>query len=414
MSNRPQFRVSGDATARPAPGSASQQPLNLADSEAVNDELTLALDQFGQVPQVEVYVYKRAPDGTGWLRCGKYAANELNVDGIPVRFGVGTYAFRFKGPDSNGRLVWLKHVTESFAAELSAPAPSPGVAAPTATGGPDFFERVMLPLFLKQMDTNATILAAAVGAKGGGGVDLAGVGALLREAREAARVEQLPADTAIDLLTKGMELAAGREAPAPESSSLLSLAAGVLPLLKPIFEGRPAVPVPAGPRPAAPAPPVAIPEAASAGASDPPLVQLAKRWIPRMMEEAAAGRDGFTWGKFMAERMPADWGPHLLTFAKAPSADRIAMLAGIEPRIASCAEWLDECAEGIVEALEPAEGDEDDASSNRGPAVESERLPEGSGAAPGRGGNHGNGAGDGGDHPPVSRRSSREGQRAAH
>lgn len=384
---RPQFEAHGDFSPRPdAPASdqpASEPDFNL---EQVEDEVAQALDQFGQLPQVEVYVYKWgrvSANEDGWLRCRRIPANEFSVDAIPAAYGYGHYAFKFKGPDEKGRRVWLKHVTETFAAPVGAdkapalPQQPPAPAQPTVGG-------ITLESFmLQQLQQMQTLLLGVIQSKTGSDLRVSDLVALIREGREGAAPAGAQAASVLEAVRTGMELAGNITTGEGGGGSMLEkLAPRMLDLLDKVLKPG-AAPVAALPANATPRPePAPSPLLSGAAPGATPLLDLARRWAPQLIAEASKGRDGYTWGSFVSERVPEVWRAHLLMLAQAEPADRIKVLTQVDPRLADYQEWIDDAAEGIRDQL--ADGDEDVSASE---------------PATGRGGDLGNGAGDPAGNP---------------
>lgn len=344
-SGRPQFRTAGDATELQA--GEYQDDLS---TSAGDGDLSQALDQFPHdAAKIRVYKWGRVQGAAGleegWLRCATFPAAEFDADALVARWGAGNYRFQCIGPD--GRTV--RHLKQAYAAPAPAPStgpiqqpvPSPVTGAGAASS--DRFEAFLLAMLQNQQQLLLTVLGRPAGSSD---VKVSDVISAFREGRSMAPAAPA-SETLLEALRIGVEVAGpGNAAPGGEGSMLETIAGRVLGLLDKAMTApapaQPPQPVAAGPpRPPAPAPTVAAD----------PLLTLARQYAPRLLAEAEKGRDGLTWGAFVAERVPEAWLPVLARLARATAADRMRVLAGVDPRLAAHAEWIEDAAEGIRDVL---------------------------------------------------------------
>lgn len=380
------------------------------------DALHQAIAELGQDPNGTGIILSRwesHDNRSGYAYLATIDAAGFDADTV-AHYGPGRYRVQIH---RGGRFVRTLNFLVGGPAR-STLSPSAAAAAPESGG---LLEKILLPMLLKSMDTNATIVAAALGGRGGGS-SIADLVAVLREAREGANAGQLPAATAVEMLKTGIDLAGqiGEGAPRSEGGGLGDIALRAMPLLErlltaPPAPARAAAPAANPPARAAQLPAPAAPAApAQPAVSEPPLMTIARQWVPRMLKEIGIGRSGYTWGSYVAEGVPAEFHPHLAMIAKADPAQRLDLLAEIDPKIREHAEWVNDAAEGIRDTLEPPELESpDDEDQEHTDDADRSSEPAGESAAGGAG-NNGDGAHDGGSHPKRSRRANREGLRAEH
>lgn len=388
------------------------------DASETIDPIRDALSQLGSDGGAYVLVRKLEEQGStrGWAYCARFQLSSFDIDAVRDQFKGGTYRAAFTR--SNGKC--FKQVTFMIAA--STPSAAPAAAQPLTQGhqvagaAPS---SLLEALVLKSFEGTQTLLAAMMTAiaGGGGGVKGADLIAAFREGREAIGGKSGLAET-MEAIRMGAELGGG--ASAAESDPLLAVAGPLMSLLERMLI-RPAA---AAARPAQPTlvpgrtspPPIksAVTQTPPAPSSIPappdaePFMKLARAWLPVMLKEAATGRDGYTWGHYMAERVKPAFHPHLEMLAGAEPAERMQLLTSLEPAFAQHAEWVDEAAEGILDVLHPE--DEDSENLEETDAHPGSDVTDGS--ALGRGGRNGDGSRDAVDHPSAGGPSVGEGSRS--
>ncbi len=388
------------------------------------DAMADALAQLGEDVRGYILVEKVGTEGNvqDWAYCGRYGVGHFDIEAIRARHGAGRFRARFVR--SNGKTFRTVHF-------LVAPCVA-SLGPPAAAASPATEDRSLLTqLILKGQEQTTAILTAMIGAFGGrgsGGVDGADLIAAVKEGREGAS----GGNNTLEAIRLGMELS-GRGG-GVEQDPLVALAGPAMNLLSQALNrtaparaaapaalpaGAPAVPSarpqrmlaepatthrvePGGTSPAgAEAPPLTPPAPTSTLDAPPELagfIGLAQAWLPTMLKEAASGRDGYTWGRYTAERVKGAFHPHLLMLADATPAERMALLTQLEPRFAAYADWLDAAAAGIHDEL-LGEKEDEDLEDEDVDAGTSERPADG--PAVGRGGRNGDGAHDGGAHPAA-------------
>lgn len=413
------------------PGGDDEEP----DKDLQQDPLELfdhVLAQLGESDAqgfVRIYRMGAQANIADWEYLARVPISTWNLDAVAQTYKGGRY--RLDLCDRAGRII--KQVKFHIAGPAAVSAPDPfqpqSHQAPTTPTPHDGRRDLLETMLIKSMETQGTILAALVSnLAGGNGVKVSDLVAVFKEGREASSVQALPHQAAIDLVKTGIELAqdgAGGASDAGGGDPFSGMASRALGVIEALLRQRsitPAPPAPSGnpsviharPAPAraellpatatassgaAPGPPSGVSPSAAQPAAQPleaSLMSLARAFVPKILKEATRGHDGYTWGCYIAERVPATWKQHLTMLANAESAARIEMLAGVDPRLREHRDFIDDAAEGIRAVFlgpddagpyddDEGEGDDD---SHHAPAAE----PAGGGAGDN---------GDGGDHAPA-------------
>jgi hypothetical protein len=384
-----------------------------------------ALAQLGADERAYILVHKAdaAAATKGWAYCARYQVGHFDLDAVRDQFGAGRYKAVIVR--SNGKhFRQIEFLIAAPAFSLAAPAtPAVHLQGHQAAGAAP--SSLIEQLILKSMEGTQTMLAAMVTALvgGGGGVKGADLVAAFREGREATGGQ----NSTIEAIKLGVEL--GGSGPAGEMDPLLAVAGPLMGLLQQalnrpqgitarpaqhVLPGRTSTPAPTHSAPplTPPAPintPAAGKDSAAAAAGVPgPFIALARQWLPVMLKEARSGRDGYTWGHYMAERVKEAFRPHLEMLAEADAAERMQLLTSFEPSFAEHADWVDEAAEGILDVLKPQDDDNADEDLHADPGSTSADGPAGGGAS-----GDGNGTHDAGPHPAPGSVADREGARGA-
>jgi len=207
-------------------------------------------------------------------------------------------------------------------------------------------------------------------------------------------------------------------APAAETDPLLAVAGPLMGLLEKMLN-RPAAALPAAPQrnlvpgrtsAAAMSTPLQTPPAPLSTIAPPPadvepFIRLARSFLPVMLKEAASGRDGYTWGLYTAQRVKEAFKPHLEMIAAAESAERMQLLTSLEPAFADHTAWVEDAADGILDALHPEDADEG--------TTDADPSSQPDGASLGPGGSNGHSSHDAAAHPPAGVNAAGEGTRSA-
>ena len=343
-SGRPQFRTAGtvpDDGGELFPGGAP---------DAGDEDLAAALEQFPEgAARIRIYKWGRGQGAAGmeegWLRCVTVPAGDFDADQIPARWGAG--AFRFQVIGSDGRTV--KHFRQSFAAPAVLPSaadqqPRIGPVAP-AGAVTDSMQAFMLQMFANQQQLLLAVLGRPAASSD---VKVGDVLSAFREGRSMAPAAPSH-EGIIEALRLGVEVAGERGGGSGGDnggggSMLENIAGRVLGIL----DRAMTAPAPAALNNPPARPPVA--EAQPAPAGD-PLLAVARQYAPLLIAEATKGRDAFTWGSFVGERIPDAWMPVLKKLVDATPAERIRVLSSVDPRLAQHADWIETAAEGIRDAF---------------------------------------------------------------
>ena len=390
------------------------------------DPIADALSQLGSDNGAYILIHKAEThqSKSGWAYCARYDLGAFNIDDVRDRHGAGSYRAVFCR--SNGKCFRQIQFLIAAPAVTAAPVASLGpVQGHHAVGAapPSILEQLVISSIEGTNKMLVALVSALAG--GGGGVKGADLIAAFREGREGGGGSKSGLSEAIEAMRFGAELSGGGS-PAGEADPLLSVAGPLMGLLEKMLN-RPAVNPPAAstalpgrtqPTPAAgslpgrTAPASSAPPAPHSTLVPPPVndaepfLRLARAWLPQMLKEAVSGREGYTWGLFMAQRVKPAFKPHLEMLAAAEPADRLQLLISLEPAFADHAEWVEDVAEGILDALHPE--DDTDEEPDADPAT---NLPDG--AAIGGGRSDGDGAHDAAAHPLASGLADREGTRGA-
>jgi hypothetical protein len=347
----------------------ARPPADAADVDSAIAELGRAASD----AIVRVYKWTRdaASQESTWARCLKIPAAEFDADQVGAQYGPGRYRFEIV---QRGKI--LRHARLTFAA-LAAPA----AAAPAAHAGALSAESLLTTFITMQQQLTLALIQNLRG--GQPSTTPAEMIGLFTAGLNAGK-KDTPADSLLEAVKMGTDLgrAAAGLAPSDEGEGmglLERLAPKALEIVSNLTARQPAgVPIPTqrGARPPAAALTAAtrVNQQASPPAANPPeaaepsglpelpaaLRMLARQYAPKILEEAAAGRDAARWGDFIAERVPEVWIPVLVEFCKADPVERMGLLKQFEPGLSNHAAWIDEAAAAILDCLEGEDGDEGD------------------------------------------------------
>lgn len=345
-----------------------------------DDPIRSAIDQLGAGGDgtVRVNRYERHGAREVWARCTVIPVGDFDADQIGALYGPGRY--RVQVVDGRGKIV--KHSELTFAAPASSPAasapPGAGASAPVAGDAAgavsgSLIERMLLIMLqglvnqrggdnqMKPGDIIAAIRAGAEMSKGSG----------MSEAMEAIRT-----GAELNKIARGDD--GGERGGGGFFENMGDRALGLVERLL-------TAPVPAAPAPAAepaPAAPGGLPlNPPGAGAAPrvslmgDPMIMMARKFAPKLLAEAEADRDPQVWAAFVSERIPEAFLPALVRFCQSDPAERIALLAQLEPRLRNYQAWIDAAAAAILEELtgnvddDAGDGDEDAGGGSRDIAV---------------------------------------------
>ncbi len=390
--------------------------------------LQLALEQLGESePNGTILVHKMSTIGaqTDWAYLARVSVAAFDIEAIARQYGPGRYKFQFM--NARGRNVRL--IQFLIGGPAATPPPSHPLPAPPAPERRDLLEQFLV----STMDANTKLMAAIVSAVMGKGSGDALKATDLLEALKVGKSlssEGSSVDDVLRLIQTGISLGQGGTVASAEDGdgNLAGLAGKAMSVIEAWLRRTPA---PAGTSAAAPTSSVtapatrpalapAAPAAASAAASatdagdaragEATVMKLAQSFVPRLLREAEAGRRGWVFGAWVADHAAVAWKPHLLTIAKADELERMAMLTAIDARLAPHREFIDDAADGILDVLEPVEGDDD---ADRQPAPDDLATVGADTPAAGGAGDAGDGGDDGAADQGTRSRTPREGRRRA-
>jgi hypothetical protein len=337
-----------------------------------------ALAQLGADERAYILVHKADAGGPskGWAYCARYQVGHFDLDAVRDQFGAGRYkAVIVRSNGKHFRQIEFLIAASIF--PLAAPAaPAVHLQGHQVAGAAS--SSLVEQLVLKSVEGTQTLMAAIVTALvgGGGGVKGSDLVAAFREGREATGGNGT--DKTLEAIRLGVELSGGGGA--GDTDPLLALAGPLMSLIErglarpqtvvparaphlALVPGRTSAPMPRASAPhATPPAPNSSDGAGGDVASDfaATFVSLTKQWMPVMLKEARSGRDGYTWGCYMAERVKATFQPHLLMLAQAEPAERRSLLTSFEPELAEHFLWVEAAAEGILNVLKPEDDEGED------------------------------------------------------
>lgn len=298
------------------------------------DELDNTLQELGAAADITVRVYKIPQEGSNRrpALAARIPLSEFDALAVAQVYGHGTFLFQFV---RGGKIV--KAATQQIIAPIGSAAAALPPAPTSGDRHTEFLEKLVF-----------TLLSRGEAGGSSGILDAVKLGSEMRKAPEAP-----PGTAILETVKATMELMRGggrteeddarRGDPDGGSMSMFDrFAPRVFDLIERGLsrEGRPAA--------AVAAPTAQVPTAAPAPAED-PLVSLLRRYSPAILAEAESGRSADAWGAFIAERVPAAYGPALDQLIEADPEERFAFLCAIEPRLAPHRAWIDAAFLGMTE-----------------------------------------------------------------
>jgi hypothetical protein len=317
------------------------------------DEFQAVLDALGTEGDGSVLLWRHqtATEPHGFAMVARIPIRDFDPWAIGERFGGGRY--RFDVMSSRNRYV-KKGIERTV---IAAPAGRGGTAAAPAAG----FDPISM--LIRSSEQAAAFQQAVMlaliqnmghgGAGSGGGLGVADIVAVMREAREQASVPAPPHEQMLELFREGMKLGKGMDGSGDgEESGLSAMFPKLLDVLTRVLPApgtsqTPAAPNTPGARPALGAAPGgrATPPGAVSSSGDPVNVFLTL-FSPKLIAAASSGQDPMQFARLVVMGTPR--GPMLgalrsIVFAT-PEQRRQAFAVGA-PELLPYAEWIDRASE---------------------------------------------------------------------
>jgi hypothetical protein len=326
------------------------------------EALTALANEVGPEAGYSVQVFKRPQDeagrslAKGWNRCKRIPLEGFDLDMLPELFGGGE--FLLKVCNERKRFLRTHQVTfdpSVIPPEETAPAPAGVGAVPT--------DNTLLPLLLetrKEMaaqesrhrDFMQTLVTAMLGARSTGPSLTDMIDAQVK-LRDLTRVEQpkTEAQQVVELIELGRKLAGDRGGEGEGGGDFM---AGLKDLVLPILEKMQSAPRPA-PRPAGELRPGAAGDNGGGVQNIPPhllpYVGL-KKFAPHLIGWAQSNFDPSRVAESLYQLVPAHELPILDQFVHEASAQRISILAQLEPALTQYRTYLDSLAVEIAKIFD--------------------------------------------------------------
>jgi hypothetical protein len=351
--------------------------------------LTALANEVGPDAGYSVQVFKRPQDeagrslAKGWNRCKRIPLEGFDLDMLPELFGGGEFLLKV----CNERKRFLR--THQVTFDPSVIPPEDPAPAPPAIAGPA--DNALLPLLLetrKEMaaqearhrDFMQTLVTAMLGARSTG-PSLSDMIDAQVKLRDLTRVEQpkTEAQQVVDLIELGRKLAGDRGGEGEGGSDFM---AGLKDLVLPILEKMQNAPRPTRPAAGELRPGPAGDNGGGVQNIPPHLLPYIglKKFAPHLIGWAQSNFDPSRVAESLYQLVPAHELPVLDQFVHEPSAQRISILAQLEPALTQYRTYLDSLAVEIAKIFDSDREDDtpgDVPTYEAGPEIEPDPAAQG-------------------------------------